>query len=339
MNKYEFDAITCNINKELDVVKARLMARDMAAEIGFKKAEQYQIATAVSELAQNIVKYADYGEIEIRPIAHHLQKGIQIRAVDQGPGIAEIATALDDHYSTGGTLGLGLSGVKRLMDEMIIDTEYTDGVRVTAKKWIHKISKELMRSKAVTASATRPYKGEQVCGDLAWVQYYEDCVFLAVIDAAGHGPEAAAIANDCKSIFNAHYSDELEQIIQLLHDYAKGLSRGLVAGLCRVQITTGLMEYCGMGNIDVRIFGKQSRRFVSRDGVIGYQITKPITEDYILNDGDVLLMSTDGISTRFDLKDYPQIFLDNVDDVCETIISQFGKHDDDCGCLSMRFSL
>lgn len=127
--------ITIRIVKETDVYLAMNEAEKMAQTIGFDHAMSLKIKTAVSELARNILKYAYRGVIMLS----HLEKprqGIEIFSRDNGPGIADIDTALSDNFSTGGTLGLGLPGIKRMMDEFEIDTAHNKGTRITVRKWI-----------------------------------------------------------------------------------------------------------------------------------------------------------------------------------------------------------
>jgi serine/threonine-protein kinase RsbT len=124
-----------NIAVDLDVTRASMQARRCAMDQGFKSTTTALLVTAVSELGTNIIKYAGRGEITIQPIQEGTRKGILIRAVDQGPGIADIEAAMQDHHSTGGTLGLGLPGVKRMMDDFEIRSEPKRGTTVTVKKW------------------------------------------------------------------------------------------------------------------------------------------------------------------------------------------------------------
>lgn len=124
------------ISDEIDIAKAVDEARILAEEAGFKQSEQYMVATAVSELARNIVLYAIKGEIAMRIIERKNRRGIEVVAEDNGPGIKDIAHAMKDGFSTGGGLGLGLSGVKRLMGEFLIDTKRRIGTKITVKKWV-----------------------------------------------------------------------------------------------------------------------------------------------------------------------------------------------------------
>jgi len=108
----------------------------MAANIGFTATDATLIATAISELARNIVTYAQKGEVAMRSLETAHSKGIVIVARDNGPGIRSIQNVLRDGYSTSGGLGLGLPGVKRLMDEFAIESELRRGTTVTVKKWL-----------------------------------------------------------------------------------------------------------------------------------------------------------------------------------------------------------
>ena len=128
------DEIRVPITSDQDVVAARQQGRALAAKLEFSSSESTLIATAISELARNIVSYARHGEIRIIP-QNSGRPGIVIVASDEGPGIADIRQAMRDGFSTSGSLGLGLPGVRRLMDEFEIASERGKGTTVIAKKW------------------------------------------------------------------------------------------------------------------------------------------------------------------------------------------------------------
>jgi serine/threonine-protein kinase RsbT len=123
------------IHSDQDIVVARQKGRALAAEIGFSAVDATLIATAISELARNIVAYARVGEIELRTIDGPSREGILVIASDDGPGIGDIRQAMRDGFSTSGSLGLGLPGVRRLMDEFEIASQPGKGTRVAVKKW------------------------------------------------------------------------------------------------------------------------------------------------------------------------------------------------------------
>ncbi|MGB5622491.1 MAG: anti-sigma regulatory factor [Gammaproteobacteria bacterium] len=124
------------IRSEMDVRQAILESRLYSQNAGFGDTPSRLIATAVSELARNILKYAVSGELTLRRVTAMGRPGIEIEVKDEGPGIADCEAAMKDHFSSSGTLGLGLPGVKRMMDEFSLESGPGQGTRVTARKWI-----------------------------------------------------------------------------------------------------------------------------------------------------------------------------------------------------------
>jgi serine/threonine-protein kinase RsbT len=124
-----------NVESDSDIVTARMRGRAMAAQLGFAAATATLVATAISELARNILLYARRGEVILTPVENGRRRGLVVEARDQGPGIRDVAEAMRDGYSTSGRLGLGLPGVRRLMDEFEIRSQPGEGTVVTVKKW------------------------------------------------------------------------------------------------------------------------------------------------------------------------------------------------------------
>lgn len=124
------------IRKPADIVSARQKGRDLARELGFTLTEATLVATAISELARNMLLYAKGGEIRLQVAQNSTQKGITVIAKDSGPGIPDLRRALAGGFSTSGGLGLGLSGVRRLMSTMDVATEAGKGTTVTATMWL-----------------------------------------------------------------------------------------------------------------------------------------------------------------------------------------------------------
>jgi len=130
------DVSVVPITSSADIVTARQRGRELAARIGFTGSDLTVIAAAISELARNIVEYAKSGEIVIAPASKGSRAGIQVVARDEGPGIPDVPRAVQAGYSTGSGLGLGLPGVRRLMDDFDIDSVVGRGTTVTTRKWI-----------------------------------------------------------------------------------------------------------------------------------------------------------------------------------------------------------
>jgi serine/threonine-protein kinase RsbT len=129
------DDVRVAIRTDADVVTARQEARTMGADLGFSSTDLTLLATAISEIARNITTYAGEGEVALRVVNDGGRKGIEVVASDNGPGIADIELAMQDGYTTGNGLGLGLPGTRRLVDEFDIDTQPGAGTKVRLVKW------------------------------------------------------------------------------------------------------------------------------------------------------------------------------------------------------------
>ena len=129
------EEIKVAIDSDTDIVVGREKGRALASSLGFSSSDAVLIATSISELARNIVRYARRGEIVLRSVRQGQKDGITVIAQDEGPGIEDVNLAMQVGYSTSGGFGLGLPGVKRLMDEFEIDSRPGDGLTVKATKW------------------------------------------------------------------------------------------------------------------------------------------------------------------------------------------------------------
>jgi len=129
------DEIRIPIDSESEIVTARQQGRALAAPLGFSRVDLTLIATAISEVARNIVVYAKRGEIVLSLADQGSRRGLVVVARDDGPGIPDLAQAMQDGYSTSRSLGLGLPGAKRLMDEFDIVSQVGKGTTIVMKKW------------------------------------------------------------------------------------------------------------------------------------------------------------------------------------------------------------
>jgi serine/threonine-protein kinase RsbT len=127
--------VRVSIDCDSDVVSARQKGRELASQCGFQPTDLAVVATAISELARNIVRYAVRGEIILRLVQNDGKKGIEVVANDDGPGIPDVGLAMQDGYSTSGGLGLGLPGTRRLMDDFEITSDFGKGTTVTVRRW------------------------------------------------------------------------------------------------------------------------------------------------------------------------------------------------------------
>jgi serine/threonine-protein kinase RsbT len=129
------EAKEVQLDYESDIVNARNAAREFARDLGFGMVDQTRIATAVSELARNVIRYAQSGSVVIKAVELRERTGIEITVIDQGPGIEDLELAMQEGYSTSGSLGKGLPGTRRLMDEFTINSIQGVGTTIIIRKW------------------------------------------------------------------------------------------------------------------------------------------------------------------------------------------------------------
>jgi len=130
------DEVRVAIDADADLVKARAEGRAMAEQLGFPRPDPTLVATAISEVARNITTYAGEGEVTLRALDQDGRRGIEVLATDEGPGIADVELAMQDGYTTGNGLGLGLPGTRRLVDDFDLQTTPGAGTTVRLVKWI-----------------------------------------------------------------------------------------------------------------------------------------------------------------------------------------------------------
>ena len=141
----------------------------------------------------------------------------------------------------------------------------------------------------------------------------------------------------CEDFLGKNYRRDLGKIAKGLHEHIKG-SRGAVAGLCLLDRVTGELEYVCMGNITIRKFGLHNHRIIPRDGIVGYIMSTPRKDNMNLDNGDVIVLHTDGIKEHFDLEDYPELLAYDARNVATHIIEHFGKEHDDALCIVLKYS-
>jgi serine phosphatase RsbU (regulator of sigma subunit) len=186
------------------------------------------------------------------------------------------------------------------------------------------------------ASFARPCLGERVSGDTVVMEQRDEILFLAIVDALGHGPQANAVAGRAERLLHNSWSSDVLDTMQRLHSALKG-TIGAAAGLCVVDRLKRDLRYAAVGNTVLRTFGSQATRLISTDGIVGDRFRTPVVQAAQLNDSGTILMYTDGVSDRFDVEQYPQIIYHDAPVIARKIVSSFGKSYDDATCLALRY--
>lgn len=282
--------------EETDVLRARKAARDMAAAGGMDRIRVTEIEIAVSELGTNIVKHrAVRGEMVLAVLDDGGQAGFEISARDRGPGIPDPAAALRGGSSTAGTLGIGLSGVKRLMDEFTLESAGGRGTTITVRRWQPRPGSPFRYS-----VLTRPKPGETVNGDAYFIRHTRKGIFCAVIDALGHGVEAHRTAERALELLEICFREPLAEIVAACHEGLRH-TRGVAMGLCSILSREQAVEHLAIGNVETRICRPEQVHTFCFNGTVGMQMERHQATIYPFRQGDRLIMFTDGISGKLEI--------------------------------------
>lgn len=192
--------------------------------------------------------------------------------------------------------------------------------------------------KLEAGSFVRTAVGHFVGGDLAIVCSHEDYLFLALVDVLGHGPQAYSTALDLEEVILG-WNDKFDilALMKALHEHQKQ-GRGAVISLCTIESQTGEVRYVGIGNTTCRTMGEHPRHLLTREGVVGHTLRTPSVERMTLEQHDILLLYSDGVSSHFEVEEPCQLFFDPLDNVARRVVEQFGRNHDDASCIAVRYA-
>lgn len=328
------------VRVDADIGHVRRHVEQVATTIGFDAQEIAALAIVAVELASNLVKHRTVnGSIWVSPVTARGRTGIQLVSRDHGPGIDNISLALSDHYSTAGTGGTGLGAIRRQMDEFEIHSSAPGcvddggcGVVITARKWPARSRPPRFEYSA----CSRPLGGESVNGD-AWLVHEDHLgLFVAVVDGLGHGSAAASAAARAIGFLRGNSSRGLDQIMDELHTAMRGC-RGAAISIIRIRLPERRLLHIGVGNVEARLYPHNGAAFVSRPGIVGVGATprRRVRQQEWPADA-LLVVASDGLSTRWDLRDQPELVAGDVKVIANHLMRNFGKPTDDATVVVAR---
>lgn len=283
------------------VAEARREAAALGSTCRFDETVAGELALAVTEAATNVFKHAARGEILLRGLASDSVAGVEVIALDKGPGIANVAESLRDGHSTAGSPGTGLGTLQRVTSGFEMYSRPGNGTIVRFEVWPRNARSAPMRLGVVCL----PKEGEVACGD-GWTFIAHGKVrVLFVVDGLGHGADAAAAARAALAVVGKHASRAPADILAAV-DAALRSTRGAAASVAVLHSDTGLCAYCGVGNIAASVHASGSARsMVSHNGILGHQVRKIQEFQYAFPRNALCLMHSDGLATRWSLDAYP----------------------------------
>lgn len=280
---------------------ARRVAVDIAERIGFDPDGVSRVALVVTEAASNLIKHAGGGDVLVQTLAHDDQRGIEVLTLDRGRGIADLAVAMRDGYSTSGTPGTGIGAIARQASRFDLYTRAGGGVVLLARLWRGDVPELPMRVGAINVC----HPTEEISGDAWAIDTGRARTRLLVADGLGHGPLAADAARAARDVFRARPNDSPAQLLQYMHDALRP-TRGAAVGLASIDAERGVLCFAGVGNIAGTIDDAgTTRSVVSHHGTLGHDARKFQEFNYPWPQGALFVMHSDGIDTRWRIDSWP----------------------------------
>jgi anti-sigma regulatory factor (Ser/Thr protein kinase) len=322
------------VTEASQVAEARRRAVAVAQSVGFDETAAGRVALVVTELATNIVKYGVPGEVLIGTYEDRTGSGVEVLALDKGPGFSDLGSAMRDGHSTGGSAGEGLGAVRRLADAFDIVSRLDNGTVVLAR--LSGVRLTSPEAEATFGSVTVPLKGETANGDAYGVHEHADGWTAIVADGLGHGPDAAKASEEALRLFRRNQGKPPAVILSAIH---AGLShtRGGAISVARYDRDRGILVLAGIGNVaGAVVSGTAIKRTVSLAGTAGHAARRIQEFEYPMRPGDLFVLCSDGIATGWSLDAHPGIAGAHPTLVAGVIYRDFARARDDATVLVVR---
>jgi anti-sigma regulatory factor (Ser/Thr protein kinase) len=315
----------------------RRTAARLAAEIGLSEGRAGDCAIVVAEVVSNLEKHAEEGMLLLRTVRHGGGAGIEVIAIDRGPGMADVGRSARDGYSTAGTLGIGLGAITRLASWYDTYSNPGQGTVLVAQVWPAKVRPGWV------AGVPRPLPGEQVCGDA----YAARSVAapgggapprrqVMLCDGLGHGPLAAAAAQAAVNAFRGAAPGGTVATVEHLHHRLRS-TRGAAVAVAELDGEGGVVRYCGLGNIAGAVVADgAAHRMVSLPGIAGHQRRRLREYEYRLPADGLVVLHSDGVRDRWLPNQYPGLFDRAPQLVAAVLLRDAGLRRDDACVLAAR---
>ena len=309
---------------------ARRMALKEAVRAGFDETDAARVALIATELATNVFKHARSGEIHVAIVPGEGTRGVEVIAVDRGPGF-NLVDGLTDGYSTGGTRGEGLGAVKRVADVLDMYADHRGSVVLTRT-----YPKGFGRADVRFGASHHALRSETVSGDSWAISLGDEAIAAMVVDGLGHGPQAhdAARAGTDAWLDDAR-AEPIASIAAM--DAAMHGTRGGAVAVARYDRASDMLRYAGIGNIAGSLNTPEgSRGLASHPGIVGVQARRSRPFDFLSAHGRLLILHSDGLQSRWNLLDYPGLVTRHPAVVTALLHRDFSRGRDDAIVLAIR---
>ncbi len=336
MTDAALDALAIVVGDRSGAADARRKAALMAARLGFGETAAGGVAIAVTELATNLLKHAGRGELIVQPLTEGARRGLDLVSVDRGPGIGSVSAAMRDGFSTAGSAGTGLGAVARLADGLDIHSTPGAGTVVAGRFWARPRASDERPPGLEIAGFSVALAGQTACGD-AWAHRPDvGGLRLLVADGLGHGEPAAEAARRAVELFGETRVASPAAMLERLHAGLRS-SRGAAAAVVDVNLDRQEVCFAGVGNVaGAVVSGGTARNMISHNGTLGHEARRFAEFSYAFAPGALLVLHSDGLSTRWSLDAYPGLVARHPGVIAGVLYRDFRRERDDATVVVAR---
>ncbi len=316
---------------------ARRVATLLAQRAGFEEADAGRVGLVVTEAASNIVKHARSGQVLLRPLSEASDLvGVEVLALDRGPGMADVARSMRDGYSTAGSPGNGLGAMGRTAALLEVYSAPGAGTALLMHVLQRRAVPSTSRWPVVIGAVRVAAPGEDECGD-DWCFSVDDRrAVLMVVDGLGHGAGAARAAGEAVRIFDSQHHLAAEAILQAAHGALRS-TRGAAVSVAEVDLVARQVHYAALGNVAAAmVWPAGSRNLVGQNGTAGGEFRRIRPFTYPWMSGASLVMHTDGLDTHVNLGGYPGLLGRHPSLVAGVLYRDFRRGRDDATVVVAR---
>lgn len=332
--------IAIPVTETSQVAEARRQCVAAARNASFGEAEAGRVAIVATELATNLLKHGRGGQILVGSFEDATGRGVEIVAIDKGPGIAHLAESLRDGHSATGTPGTGLGAIIRQTHAHDLYSGPGLGTVVLARLEPETVPARKNGARPAWGAVCLPKPGEDAYGD-GWAAASLPGIgqIVMVADGLGHGPSAAEASAQAVRIFTKQTSDPPATIVQAIHDSLRS-TRGAAVAVARVDLVRGAILFAGLGNIaGVLISGSTPRRMVSQNGTAGHagRRIKEFEYPFAQREPGLVILHSDGIGSGWALDRYPGLAAAHPVSIAAVLYRDFNRGRDDATVLVAKF--
>ena len=323
------------ISDQSQIAAARRSAEALARELGFNEIRAGRVAIVATEMASNIYKHATRGDLLATRFADSSGRGIELLALDKGPGIADVAQALVDGYSTAGSPGTGLGAIRRQADIFDIYSRPGAGT-VTMARILGEGEASAAAADGELGIIVVPYPGEVECGDSWAFGSKSGAPSLFAVDGSGHGPHAASAARSAVDAFEKGDQKDSVRIMETIHR-ALAPTRGAAIAVARVDRPARVVRFSGIGNIAGALVSEgATKRMVSLNGTAGHVAPRVREFVYPYSGAVTIILHSDGVSAKWDLAAYPGLAACRPSVIAGVLGRDFRRSNDDALIAVLR---